>query len=138
MMPTIRQSQQTGITLVEELRMAIAHAIPAWKAAMVVHIEQLRHRHGLETLAATRDFTNEQLKQMAKQLDANVEATHGETERGIADTEAIVETMNSLIGTIDKVERLEREAAIARQASREVLRQAEADFRARLTALSKA
>jgi uncharacterized protein YaaN involved in tellurite resistance len=132
MMPTIRQAQQTGITLVEELRMAIAHAIPAWKSAMVVHIEQLRHRHGLETLATMRDFTNEQLKAMATQLDSNVDAIHRETERGIADTDAIVATMQSLIGTIDKVDRLEREAAAARQSSRDVLRKAEVEFRASL------
>lgn len=132
MMPTIRQAQQTGITLIEELRMTIAHAIPAWKATMLVHIEQLRQKHGLEALAASRDFTNEQLKQMARQLDQNVEATYRETERGIADTSAIVETMNSLISTIDKVERLEREAATARQTSRAALRQAETQFRTRL------
>jgi len=133
MLPTIRQVQQTGITLVEELRMAIAHAIPAWKAAMLVHIEQLRQKHGLETLAATRDFTNRQLEEMARQLDANVEATYRQTEQGIADTDAIVRTMNSLIGTIDKVERLEKEAAAARAKSREALRKAETEFRAKLT-----
>ena len=133
LMPTIRQSQQTGITLVEELRMAIAHAIPAWKSGMIVHIEQLRQRHGLQTLSAMRDFTNEQLKAMAVQLDQNVEAVHQETQRGIADTEAIVETMNSLIKTLDKVDRLEQEATQARQQSREALRNAEVEFRTRLT-----
>lgn len=138
MMPTIRQAQQTGINLIEELRMTIAHAIPAWKATMLVHIEQLRQQHGLEALAASRDFTNEQLKQMARQLDQNVEATYRESERGIADTSAIVETMNSLISTIDKVERLEREAAVARQSSREALRQAEAQFRTRVIDGSRA
>lgn len=132
MMPTIRQSQQTGITLVEELRMAIAHAIPAWKTSMLVHIEQLRQQHGLETPGAMRDFTNEQMKAMAAQLNRNVELTHEETTRGIADTSALVETMDSLMNTLDKVDRLEADARAARLESRKTLQEAEVAFRQRL------
>ncbi len=132
-MPTIRQVQQTGIMLVEELRSAIAHAIPAWKNTMLIHIEQLKQRHGLETLKAMTDFTNAQLQAMADQLEQNTVAIHQQSQRGIADVEAITYTINKLIGTLDKVDDLERQAREARERGRAELAKAEADLRAQQT-----
>lgn len=132
-MPTIRQVQQTGIMLVEELQSAIAHAVPAWKNTMVIHIEQLKQRHGLETLKATADFTNAQLRAMADQLEENTVAIHEQSARGIADVESITYTINKLIGTLDKVDDLEKKAAEARTQGRAQLAKAEADLRAQQT-----
>lgn len=132
-MPTIRQVQQTGIMLAEELQSAIAHAVPAWKSTMIIHVEQLKQRHGLETLKATTDFTNAQLKAMADQLEENTVAIHEQSSRGIADVETITYTINKLIGTLDKVDDLERKAAQARTEGRAQLAKAEADLRAQQT-----
>ncbi len=129
-MPTIRQVQQTGIMLVEELRSALAHAVPAWKNTMLIHIEQLKQRHGLATLKAMTDFTNEQLKAMADQLDQNTVAIHEQSQRGIADVEAITYTIGKLVQTLDKVDGLERQAREARQSGRVALAKAEAELRA--------
>jgi uncharacterized protein YaaN involved in tellurite resistance len=129
-MPTIRQVQQTGIMLVEELRTALAHAIPAWKNTMLIHIEQLKQKHGLKTLQAMSDFTNAQLKAMADQLDQNTVEIHEQSQRGIADVEAITYTINSLIGTLDKVDQLEAQAREARTHGRAELAKAEAELRA--------
>lgn len=128
-MPTIRQVQQTGIMLIEELKMALAHAIPAWKSTMIIHVEQLKQAHGLQTLQAMTDFTNQQLQNMAEQLDQNAVAVHKQSQRGIADVEAITNTIDSLIGTIDKIDTLEIEARKAREESRSRLAKAEADLR---------
>lgn len=133
-MPTIRQVQQTGIMLVEELRSAIAHAIPAWKNTMLIHIEQLKQRHGLETLKAMTDFTNAQLKAMADQLDENTVAIHEQSQRGIADVEAITYTIGKLVQTLDKVDDLERQAREARTSGRAALAKAEAELRAQQAA----
>ena len=128
-MPTIRQVQQTGITLVEELRSALAHAIPAWKNTMLILIEQMRQKHGLETLKAMTDFTNAQLEAMANQLDQNTVAIHEQSQRGIADVEAITATIGKLIATFDKIDGLEREARESRQRGRAALAQAEQELR---------
>lgn len=129
-MPTIRQVQQTGIMLVEELRTALAHAIPAWKNTMLIHIEQLKQKHGLATLQAMTDFTNAQLKAMADQLQENTVQIHEQSQRGIADVEAITYTINTLIGTLDKVDQLEAQARQARTQGRAELAKAEAELRA--------
>ncbi len=134
-MPTIRQVQQTGITLVEELQSAIDHGIPAWKNTMLIHVEQLRQRNGLETLSAMTDFTNAQLRAMADQLDQNTMAMHEQTKRGIADVDAIAETIGKLVATLDKVDGLEREAREARQQGRAALAQAEEELRRQQTAI---
>lgn len=129
-MPTIRQVQQTGILLVEELKMALAHAIPAWKSTMVVYVEQLRQKAGLETLSAMTDFTDDQLQRMARQLDQNTVDIQRQTQRGIADVQVITETIGSLVQTLNKVDDLEKEARQAREAGRSALAQAEAELRA--------
>ena len=129
-MPTIRQVQQTGIMLVEELKSALAHAIPAWKNTMLIHIEQLKQQHGLATLQAMTDFTNAQLKAMADQLEQNTVTIHEQTQRGIADVEAIAYTIGKLIETLDKVDTLEHQAREAREQGRADLAKAEAELRA--------
>lgn len=130
-MPTIRQVQQTGITLIEELRMAIAHAIPAWKSTMLIHVEQMRQKVGLAALDAMTEFTNAQLKTMAQQLDSNVEAAHKQSRRGIADVAAITETIDSLLATLDRIDRLDSEARRARAEGRKALAEAERSLRQR-------
>ena len=130
-MPTIRQVQQTGVMLVEELKMALAHAVPAWKSTMIVFIEQLRQKAGIETLEAMTDFTNAQLKAMATQLDQNIEGVHRQADRGIADVDAITETIGSLIATFEKVDRLEAEARESRAQGRARLAEAEKELRDR-------
>ncbi len=132
-MPTIRQVQQTGIMLVEELQGAIAHAIPAWKNTMLIHIEQMRQKTGLSTLKAMTDFTNDQLKAMADQLEQNTVDIHKQAERGIADVDAITYTIGKLVETLDKVDSLERDAREARQHGRAELAKAEAELRAQQT-----
>ena len=128
-MPTIRQVQQTGIMLVEELRSALAHAVPAWKNTMLIYIEQMRQKHGLDTLKAMTDFTNAQLEAMADQLDQNTVAIHEQSARGIADVEVITGTINKLVATLDKVDELERQARESRTQGRAALAQAEQELR---------
>ena len=134
-MPTIRQVQETGITLVEELKSALAHGVPAWKNTMLIHIEQLRQKNGLDSLRAMTDFTNAQLHAMADQLDQNTLAMHEQTKRGIADVDAITETIGKLVATLDKIDGLEREAREARQQGRVALAKAEEDLRRQQTAV---
>jgi uncharacterized protein YaaN involved in tellurite resistance len=136
-MPTIRQVQETGVLLIEELKSAVMHAVPAWKTTMVVTIEQLRQKHRLGTLAATTEFTNEQLRQMARQLDENTVETARQSARGIADADVIAESIQSLIATLDKVGSVEAEARQARARSRETLREAEAKLRARIASADR-
>ncbi len=129
-MPTIRQVQQTGITLVEELKSAIAHGIPAWKNTMLIHVEQLRQKKGLESLKSVTDFTNSQLKAMADQLQENTIQIHEQTKRGIADVDAIAYTISTLVQTLDKVDQLEKDAREARTQGRITLAKAEEELRA--------
>ncbi len=129
-MPTIRQVQQTSMILVEELKMALAHAIPAWKSTMVVYVEQLRQKAGLETLSTMTDFTDDQLRLMGEQLEQNAVDIQKQSQRGVADVQAITDTISTLIGAMDKVDQIEREAREARTAGRGQLAKAEADLRA--------
>jgi uncharacterized protein YaaN involved in tellurite resistance len=101
MLATIRQTQAVGLALVEELRKTIDHAIPAWKASMVVRLQQLRQRHGLDSLEA---------------LDAPA-------------TTPAAEEADALIAALDKVAQLEKDAAAARERSRSTLAEAELALR---------
>lgn len=130
-MPTIRQAQQTGLLLIEELKTALAHAIPAWKSTMIVQIEQFRQRAGIAALSAMTDFTNEQLRAMAAQLGQNVELAHQQSQRGIADVAAITDAIGALVTTLDRIDGLETEARAARADGRIALAKAEHELKAR-------
>lgn len=128
-MPTIRQTQATGVMLMQEMRMALDHGVPAWKTTMMIHIEQLRQANGLRTLAAMTDFTNAQITAMAEALDQSTTAIHQQTARGIADVDAIVGAIGTLVATIDRIDTLQADNRRAREEGRRRLAEAEAELR---------
>lgn len=130
-MPTIRQVQLTGVMLVQEMQMAVAHAIPVWKSTMMIHIEQVRQANGLATMNAMTDFTNAQIQAMATALDQNTVEMHKQTARGIADVDAIANAIGTLVGTLDKIDQLEADARKAREEGRVRLAKAEDELRQR-------
>jgi uncharacterized protein YaaN involved in tellurite resistance len=123
-LPSIRQAQRTGQMLIQEIHAMITHAVPAWKTSMVINIEQLRQRVGLESLAAASAFTDSQITALARSLDENTMAIHEQTKRGISSVDAIVEATTSLVATLDKVETLDKEAAKMRAEGRKRLDEA--------------
>lgn len=127
-MPAIRQVQNTGVLLIQELDQMVKHAVPAWKTSMVINIEQLRQRIGLKALAAATDFTNAQITGMANALEENTVAIHEQTARGIGDVESIVEAIGTLTRTLDKVDTLAAEAAKAREDGRGRLMEAQREL----------
>lgn len=96
LLATIRSTQAVGNALVEELRKTIDQAIPAWKASMIVQLQTLRQRHGLNALdelglpAAPRD------------LDPEADA-------------------RALLTALDKIDRLEKDDRAARERGRATL-----------------
>jgi uncharacterized protein YaaN involved in tellurite resistance len=132
MLPAIRRTQDTGASLLEALRTTVAHAVPAWKSAMIVHLEQLRQRHGLAALGALRDAGARQLADTARRIGEHETAVAAARDKETGEVAAMVSTMNDLMATLDTVDRLEREAAAARQSSRDALGRAEGELRQRL------
>lgn len=130
-LPTIRNVQRTGELLIEEAKMAIAHAIPAWKTSMLIYIEQMKQAEGIADLNKTTDFTNSMIKGLATANQQNTIDIFKQTSRGIADADAIAESIRTLIDTFDKVGALQQDAIKKREEGRKVLQEAEAALRAR-------
>lgn len=102
LLATIRTTQTVGHALVEELRKTIDHAIPAWKASMLVQLQTLRQRHGLDALDALDGL----------ELPAGARAPHPDADA------------TALLAALDKIDRLEKDDLAARERGRATLAEA--------------
>ena len=89
MLGTIRQTQAIGQALVEQIQKTIDHAIPAWKEAMIIRLQQMQQRHGLAALASLDDIAR----------------PNGQ---GARDTGP--DPHQQLMAALDKIEQLEKDA----------------------------
>lgn len=94
MLATLRQTQSIGQALVEQIQKTLDQAIPAWKTSMLIRIQQLRQRHGLEALDTLGD--------LGRSDGAALGAGNAES------------SQQSLLAALDKIEQLENDALAAR------------------------
>lgn len=133
MIPTIQQTLHSEIIVSEELDMALSQAIPLMKQQLAVVVEQVRQQERLQSLAATRNTTEEMMGEIANRLEANQDMVDQQVREGIASAEKVAEFLNRIGDTIEEIDQRQSEAQRDRAAAREQLQQAVSDLKERLT-----
>ncbi|QOC21712.1 toxic anion resistance protein [Wenzhouxiangella sp. AB-CW3] len=133
MIPTIQQTLHSEIIVSEELDMALSQAIPLMKQQLAVVVEQVRQQERLESLAATRNATEEMMEEIADRLETNQDMVDKQVREGIASADKVVEFLHRIGDTIEEIDQRQAEAQRDRAAARDQLQQAVSDLRDRLS-----
>ncbi len=133
MIPTIQQTLHSEIIVSEELDMALSQAIPLMKQQLALVVEQVRQQKRLQSLAATRNATEEMMEEIADRLETNQDMVDKQVREGIASADKVVEFLQRIGDTIEEIDQRQSEAQRDRAAARDQLQQAVADLKDRLT-----
>jgi len=132
MIPTIQQTLHSEIIVSEELDMALTQAIPLMKQQLALVVEQVRQGERLQSLAATRNATEEMMGDIANRLEENQEMVDKQVREGIASADSIVDFLERIGNTIEEIDRRQTEAQRDRAAARKKLQSAVEDLKDRL------
>ena len=135
--PQIRLVQGNDTLMVEKIQSTIVNTIPLWKSQMVLG---LGVEHSAQAAAAQREvtnMTNELLKKNAEKLKMATIDTVKESERGIVDIEALKQTNESLISTLDEVMHIQQEGREKRKAAEQEMQKLELDLKQKLLQIQK-
>ena len=133
MIPTIHQTLHSEIIVSEELDMALSQAIPLMKQQLAVVVEQVRQQERLQSLAATRNATEEMMEEIADRLETNQDMVDKQVREGIASADKVAEFLNRIGDTIEEIDQRQSEAQRDRAAARTQLQQAVTDLKDRLS-----
>ena len=114
MAPQIRLLQNNDSLLVERIQSTLSNTLPLWKSQIVIALGLHRSQEALKAQTAVTDMTNELLRKNAAALKTGTIETAREAERGILDLNALVETNQSLIDTINEVMKIQDEGRVQR------------------------
>ena len=114
MAPQIRLLQNNDSLLVERIQSTLSNTLPLWKSQIVIALGLHRSQEALKAQTAVTDMTNELLRKNAAALKTGTSETAREAERGILDLNALVETNQSLIDTINEVMKIQDEGRAQR------------------------
>ena len=114
MAPQIRLLQNNDSLLVERIQSTLSNTLPLWKSQIVIALGLHRSQEALKAQTAVTDMTNELLRKNAEALKTGTIETAREAERGILDLNALVETNQSLIDTINEVMKIQDEGRAQR------------------------
>jgi len=114
MAPQIRLLQNNDSLLVERIQSTLSNTLPLWKSQIVIALGLHRSQEALKAQTAVTDMTNELLRKNAEALKTGTIETAREAERGILDLNALVETNQSLIDTINEVMKIQDEGRVQR------------------------
>ena len=134
--PQIRMIQNSDSVMAEKIQSTLVNTIPLWKNQMII---ALGVHHSTEAAKAQRqvsDMTNELLKKNAENLKMATIETAKESERGIVDMEALKQTNQSLISTLDEVMKIQEDGRQKRAAAEVELVQLENDIKKKMLELS--
>lgn len=133
MIPTIQQTLHSEIIVSEELDMALSQAIPLMKQQLAVVVEQVRQQERLQSLAATRNATEEMMGEIADRLEANQDMVDQQVRGGIASANKVAEFLYRIGDTIEEIDQRQSEAQRDRAAARDQLQQAVSNLKDRLS-----
>ncbi|MDO4614535.1 MAG: toxic anion resistance protein [Lachnospiraceae bacterium] len=135
--PQIRMVQNNDTVMIEKIQSTIVNTIPLWKNQMVLAL-------GIEnaTLAAkaeseVTDMTNKLLQENADRLKMASVETAKASERGIVDMETLKHTNQTLISTLDEVQKIQDEGRAKRAQAEEELQKMENELKDKLLEMRK-
>lgn len=107
MAPQVRLMQNNDNVLAEKIQSTLVNTIPLWKSQMVIALGLAHAERALEAQQAVTDMTNELLRKNAEALKQGTVQTARAAERGVVDIETIRITNQSLIDTLDEVQKIQ-------------------------------
>ena len=133
--PQIRMIQNNDTMMVEKIQSTIVKTIPLWKNQRVLALGLENSAKAAKAEAEVTDMTNKLLTQNAEKLKMATIQTAQASERGIVDMETLKHTNETLIQTLDEVQKIQNDGR-ARRAQAEIeLQRLEADLKNKLLAM---
>ncbi len=132
MAPQIRMLQNNNTVMAEKIQSSVVNTIPLWKSQMVLTLGMEHSRSAIEMQEKVTEITDTLLRRNAKTLKETTPAVTKEAERGCVSVEALKETNEILIETLDEMLRLREEGRKTRQQAEEELRKLDQQIRLRL------
>lgn len=134
--PQIRMIQNNDTMMVEKIQSVIVNTIPLWKNQMVLAMGLEDSVRAAKAQNAVTEMTNELLQHNADVLKQSSIETAKASERGIVDIETLKKTNESLISTLDEVEKIQADGKAARAQAEEELSRLEDDVKKKLLEIS--
>lgn len=134
--PQIRIIQNNDTMMVEKIQSVIVNTIPLWKNQMVLAMGLEDSVRAAKAQNAVTEMTNELLQHNADVLKQSSIETAKASERGIVDIETLKKTNESLISTLDEVEKIQADGKAARAQAEEELSRLEDDVKKKLLEIS--
>lgn len=136
--PQIRMIQNNDSMMVEKIQSVMVNTIPLWKNQMVLAMGLEDSVRAAKAQNAATEMTNELLQHNADVLKQSSIETAKASERGIVDIETLKKTNESLISTLDEVEKIQADGKAARAQAEQELSRLEDDVKKKLLEISNA
>lgn len=133
--PQIRMIQGNDTMMVEKIQSTIVNTIPLWKNQMVLALGIEDSTNAAKAEAAVTDMTNKLLTQNADKLKQATIETAQASERGIVDMETLKHTNESLISTLDEVQKIQADGREKRAQAEVELQKLEGDLKQKLLSM---
>lgn len=114
--PQIRLIQNNNSILSEKIQSSITTAIPLWKNQVAIALSLLSQKDAVKAQDAVANTTNELLKKNSEMLHESTVDVAKASQRGLVDVDALKETQENLISTIQEVMQIQSEGTQKRQA----------------------
>ena len=132
MAPQIRLIQSNDTVMTEKIQSTLVNTIPLWKSQMVLSLGLVHSQQAMEAQREVTNMTNELLKKNAEMLKTGTVETAKESERGVVDIEALKQTNETLISTLDEVLRIQDEGRQKRREAESELARIEGELKQKL------
>jgi uncharacterized protein YaaN involved in tellurite resistance len=134
--PTVYQTLKMERVVMEELGTALTQFIPAIRQQIALFVQQARQGRRLENLKATREMTDDILRQVAGQLEHNADLLNEQMREGGVSTDVLLDMMDSVAGSIERLDQQAKEAMAYRRESRAKLEEATRAFSNRVARIA--
>ena len=114
--PQIRLIQNNNSVLSEKIQSSITTAIPLWKNQVAIALSLLSQKDAVKAQDAVANTTNELLKKNSEMLHESTVDVAKASQRCLVDVDALKETQENLISTIQEVMQIQSEGTQKRQA----------------------
>ena len=135
MAPQIRLVQNNDAVMSEKIQSTLVNTIPLWKSQMVLALGVNHSQQAAAAQHEVSEMTNQLLRRNTETLKMATIETARESERGIVDIETLKATNESLISTLDEVQKIQEEGRQRRREAEAELGRIEADLKRKLLEL---
>ena len=113
----IRIIQRTNMMEANNTESQITMTIPLWKNQLSIAVSLYNQKQSLEVNKRVTDTTNEILRKNSEMMKTQAIEVAKQNQRSVIDIETLRKTTNDFVGTIEGVQRAQREGAQKREAA---------------------